>query len=156
LKSQPTKSTRPKTFFHQEAIIRNAASHYQRASEAAINGHETERAAFRMIIRDLETCTPGQSRVRALGRNHQLWSILVQDLSVAENRMPEGIKAQLINLGLWSMRYSTLALLKDLPVQPLIEVNRNVADGLNAQGTAPTPTVLPQPSEQVWKAPLRA
>jgi flagellar protein FlaF len=141
---------------HQEAIIRHAASHYQRASEAAINGNETERAAFRMIIRELETCTPGHSRARALGRAHQLWSILVQDLSVAENQMPEGIKAQLIGLGLWAMRYTTLALLKDLPLEPLIEVNRNVADGLNAQGTAPIQAVSHQPSEQAWKAPLCA
>jgi len=75
--------------------------------------------------------------VRALGRNHQLWSILVQDLSLAENRLPDGIKAELIRLGLWAMRYSTLALLQDLPIGPLIEVNINVADGLQAQGTPP-------------------
>jgi flagellar protein FlaF len=71
--------------------------------------------------------------VRALGRNHTLWSTLVQDLSLAENQLPDGIKAQLIGLGLWAMRYSTLALLKDLPVEPLMEVNRNVMEGLIAQ-----------------------
>ena len=88
-----------------------------------------------MVNRELEACTPGPSRVRAIGRNHNLWSVLVKDLSLAENRLPEPVKAQLIGLGLWSMRYSTLALLRDLPVGPLIAVNSNVLDGLTAQET---------------------
>ncbi len=86
-----------------------------------------------MVNRELETCTPGQSRIRAVGRNHNLWSLLVKDLSLAENRLPEPIKAQLIGLGLWSMRYSTLALLRDLPVAPLVAVNNNVLEGLMEQ-----------------------
>ena len=90
-----------------------------------------------MVNRELEACTAGPSRVRAIGRNHNLWSVLVKDLSLAENRLPEPVKAQLIGLGLWSMRYSTLALLRDLPVGPLIAVNNNVLDGLTAQETGP-------------------
>jgi hypothetical protein len=31
------------------------------------------------------------------------------------------------------MRYSTLAMLKDLSLEPLIEVNRNILDGLQSQ-----------------------
>ena len=99
-----------------------------------LSGHDAERAAFTLINRDLASATPGPTRVRALGRNHTLWATLVQDLSLAENQMPEGIKGGLINLGLWAMRYSTIALLKDLPIEPLIEVNRNVLEGLIAQG----------------------
>ncbi len=71
--------------------------------------------------------------MRAVGRNHTLWSLLLKDLALAENRLPDSIKTGLITVGLWSMRYSTLALLKDLSLQPLIEVNRNVLDGLMAQ-----------------------
>ena len=89
-----------------------------------------------MVNRELEICTPGPSRTRAIGRNHNLWSLLVKDLSLAENRLPEPVKAQLIGLGLWSMRYSTLALLQDLPVAPLVAVNTNVLEGLMAQATA--------------------
>jgi len=74
-------------------------------------------------------------RVRALGRNHALWSLLVKDLALSDNQLPEGIKAQLIELGLWSMRYSTLAILQNLSAAPLIDVNRNVMEGLLAQRT---------------------
>ncbi len=137
--------------------MRNAAAQYQKASNAGFSGSDSERAAFSMVIRDLENCTPGVSRVRALGRNHKLWSILVQDLSLAENRMPEGIKTQLISLGLWSMRYSTLAMLKDLPVAPLLNVNRNVVSGLVAQqSNAESGAAQTQPRDQAWKAPLSA
>lgn len=136
----------------EEAIIYKAAAQYQRASDAGISASDTERAAFKMIIRELETCTPGASRVRALGRNHLLWSTLVQDLSLAENQMPEGIKTQLISLGLWSMRYCTLALLKGLPVDPLVEVNRNVLDGLQAPAVAEDS----QAQGNMLKAPISA
>ena len=91
-----------------------------------------------MINRELATCTAGQTRTRAIGRNHQLWSILVKDLAMADNGLPEPVKAQLIGLGLWSMRYSTLALLRDLPIEPLIDVNSNVLDGLATQAVAQT------------------
>ena len=98
-----------------------------------MSARDTECAAFRSVTHELETSTPGTLRVRAVGRNHTLWSLLLKDLALAENRLPDSIKTGLINLGLWSMRYSTLALLKDLSLQPLIDVNRNVLDGLLAQ-----------------------
>ena len=87
-----------------------------------------------MVIRELEGCTPGVSRVRALGLNHSLWSMLLKDLALQENRLPEALKAQLSSLAVWSMHYSTLAILQPLSPAPLIDVNRNVVDGLLAQG----------------------
>jgi flagellar protein FlaF len=86
-----------------------------------------------LVTADLASCAAGPSRVRALGRNHLLWSILVKDLALDENALASGLKSQLIELGLWSMRYSTLAMLKDLSLEPLIEVNRNILDGLQSQ-----------------------
>ena len=118
----------------QEAAIRYAATQYQKTSEAGVSGRDTECAAFSMVNRDLTTGREGAARLRALGRNHQLWSALVKDLALAENRLPDGLKNELIGLGLWSMRYSTLAMLKDLPVDPLVEINCNIADGLRSQG----------------------
>jgi flagellar protein FlaF len=86
-----------------------------------------------MVNRELIACGSGPARIKALGRNHMLWSLLVKDLALSDNQMPDPLKSELIALGLWSMRYSTLAILKDLPVEPLIEVNTNMADGLAQQ-----------------------
>ncbi len=90
-------------------------------------------AVFGAVIRGLEGATPGPSRIRALGHNHDLWSTLVKDMALASNRLPDALKSELIQLGAWSMRYSTLAILNDLPIEPLITVNRNIADGLTQQ-----------------------
>jgi flagellar protein FlaF len=90
-------------------------------------------AVFGAVIRGLEEATPGPARIRALGHNHDLWSMLVKDMALASNRLPDPLKAELIQLGAWSMRYSTLAILNDLPIAPLIAVNRNIADGLTQQ-----------------------
>ncbi len=127
-----------------EATIRNAAAIYQRTSEAGVSGRDTECAAFSMVNRDLGSCTNGPSRVRALGRNHALWSLLLKDLALAENRLPQDLKTQLIGLAFWSMRYSTLAMSKPLPADPLIEVNQNVVEGLLAQ-TGPSAHRVVQP-----------
>ena len=100
---------------------------------------ETELAAFAVITRSLEDAADDAARIRALGRNHGLWSTLVKDLAMAENALPAGLKAELVALGTWSMHYSTLAILRKLSVQPLIDVNRNIADGLASQVLLPDP-----------------
>ena len=65
--------------------------------------------------------------------------MLLKDLALEGNRLPEAIRSNLVALGLWSMRYSTLAILKNLPAGPLIEVNRNIAEGLTLQSQLDAP-----------------
>lgn len=114
-----------------------------------MSGRDTERAVFNMINRELASAQEGHARIRALGRNHNLWSVLVKDLALAENRLPDALKAELIGLGLWSMRYSTQAMTQNLPAKPLIEVNQNVAEGLITEGRISGPH-----TEPVFKASL--
>lgn len=115
----------------------SGAARYREASRQAVPPRETEIAAFGAVNRMLEGARDEPERIRALGKNHDLWSILVKDLALAGNMLPEPVKAQLLSLGLWSMRYSTLAILQKLPAEPLLEINRNIAEGLAMQtGTA--------------------
>ncbi len=90
-------------------------------------------AAFAAVIRGLEEHKTERDRLVALGRNHELWSILIKALAGGANKLPDALKSQLMDLAAWSMRYSTLAILHNLPLAPLIEVNRNIAEGLAAQ-----------------------
>jgi len=115
----------------------SGAARYRAASEASMSALDTEIAAFGAVIRALESIDTETSRIRALGRSHTLWSILVKDLALSSNQMPEPLKTQLISLGQWAMQYSTQAILRKLPVEPLLAVNRNVAEGLAAQRAAP-------------------
>jgi flagellar protein FlaF len=122
--------------FSKEAAIRNGAARYRQASKQAVSGRETELAAFGAITRGLEEADTPAARIRALGRNHDLWSMLMKDLALQENALPAELKTQLIDLAAWAMRYSTLAILQDIPIQPLIVVNRNIAEGLAQQKSA--------------------
>ncbi len=113
--------------------MRKGAARYAERSIAYINPQETEVASFNLINRELASAKTPAERIRAIGRNHDLWSTLLKDLSQSGNRLPAPLKRQLIDLAIWSMRYSILATLKNLAVQPLLEVNTNILEGLKAQ-----------------------
>jgi flagellar protein FlaF len=123
-----------------EAIIQSGAARYRQASRQAVAARETEIAAFNAINRALEIAKGEEARIRALGRNHDLWSMLVKDIGLGENKLPEALKTNLLALGLWAMNYSTLAILHKLSPAPLIGVNRNIAEGLSLQMAAPHPS----------------
>jgi flagellar protein FlaF len=130
----------------REAIIQSGASRYRQASRQALPARETEIAAFGAVNRMLEAASDDGDRIRALGKNHDLWSLLVKDLALDTNRLPAPVKAQLLSLGLWSMRYSTLAIEKKLPIEPLLEVNRNIAEGLALQASNPAAAPMAGPA----------
>jgi flagellar protein FlaF len=115
---------------------------YQRASEASAPPRDTEIMAFGFVNRLLGDDQDARKRMKALGKNHELWSLLLKDLSRSGNAVPEGLKQQLVSLGAWSMHYSVKAMCTGLPVGPLIEVNRNIVDGLRAQA----PNHVPAPA----------
>lgn len=113
--------------------MRNGRDHYRQLGAATAEPRETEIVAFRRIIGELETAEDDRTRVRAFGRNHDLWATLVRDLALTENQLPQDLKTQLIALGFWSMNYSVAGALRHLPAEPAIAVNRNVLEGLLAQ-----------------------
>ncbi len=94
---------------------------------------ETEILAFGLCNSRLSRAVEPRERVDALFKTHQLWSLLVRDLASDGNQLPKSLRDSLIGLGVWAMSYATAAISNDLPVDPLIEVNRNVADGLRMQ-----------------------
>lgn len=101
-----------------------------------MSGRDCEIAAFRRAIGELESAADEPQRIRAFGRNHDLWSLLVKDLALEGNTLPEALKTQLIALGLWSMQYSIAAILGKLSAEPVLAVNRNVLEGLLGQTVA--------------------
>lgn len=107
---------------------------YAQAAHIASTSHvDAEILGFGLCNSRMENAKDAKSRIEALHKNHQFWSILVRDLAGVGNKLPADLKSQLIGLGLWSMRYSTLSIGQDLSLQPLIDVNNNIMDGLRAQ-----------------------
>lgn len=116
---------------------------------------ETEILAFGLCNARLSKAADSRERVEALFKTHQLWSLLVRDLASDGNKLPTPLKQSLIGLGVWAMNYATAAVSRDLPVEPLIEVNRNVADGLKAQmQTQNPPQHRTKPNGELARPPM--
>jgi flagellar biosynthesis activator protein FlaF len=82
----------------------------------------------------------GRFLTEACFYNRKLWTIFQADLADPANQLPEAVKANLISLSIWVQKY-TGQVLKGAPVQPLIDVNRSIMDGLRP--TAPAATARP-------------
>ena len=94
---------------------------------------ETEMLAFGLCNARLRSALDVASRIDALNKTHQLWSLLVRDLAGSANRLPSELKKQLIDIGFWAMSFSVSAMGREVSLQPLIEVNQNMIDGLKMQ-----------------------
>ncbi len=112
----------------------SGASAYSRSSDlAGGTPRETEALAFGFCNARLQRATTPQDRVAALYKTHQLWSILVRDLGGDANTLPASLRSELVGLGLWAMHYCLAAMSSPVSLQPLMDVNQNLADGLRSQ-----------------------
>jgi len=107
--------------------------HYQNPSYDAATPRENEIVAFRLANAGLEAASNQDERIRALFKNQQLWSVILKDVGTEENGLPSDLKAQIAELSLWAMTYSTVAMTRDLALEPLLRVNQDMVDGLRAQ-----------------------
>ena len=112
-------------------------THTYRNSEAGVLApREVEAAAFLFVNRALEQADGVRPTVEALGKNQKLWSLLLKDLACSTNALPLVLKQDLVRLGTWSMAYSIRAMPGELPLQPLIDVNRDMAAALRGADAA--------------------
>ena len=109
---------------------------YRRRKEAAETPRELERRALTTVIGKLAQGKQqgGTALIEACYLNNKLWTALLVDLSLPENALPDDLKARLISIGIWVQRYTPRAMGGAAPVDPLIAVNRSIAEGL---GTTP-------------------
>ena len=117
---------------------------YRQRQAAAEQPRELERRAFSVCIGKLIEAKEqgGRLLIDACFLNHQLWSALLADLALPQNALPDDLKARLISLALWVMRYTPGVMQGTASLDPLISVNRNVLDGLSIGPVArPAPSV---------------
>jgi len=106
---------------------------YQNPSLHAASPQENEIVAFTLCNARLSDAGDSPRRIEALHKTHQLWSLIVKDVSLEGNRLPAGLKQQIATLGMWAMQYSISAMSRELPLDPLIGINQDMIDGLRAQ-----------------------
>jgi flagellar protein FlaF len=125
--------------------MQRTASYFRTPQIGGATPRETEILAFGLCNDRLTKATTPRERIEALGKTQQLWSLLVKDLASDGNRLPEELKRNLLGLGFWAMGYATKAALQNLPLEPLVNVHRDMIDGLRAQARAPAP-----PPAETW------
>lgn len=117
--------------------MQRTASYFRTPQIGGASPQETEILAFGLCNDRLTRAATPRERIDALAKTQQLWSLLVQDLGAEGNRLPDELKQNLLRLGFWAMRYATKAMVRNLPLQPLIELHRDMIEGLRAQARPP-------------------
>jgi len=116
---------------------------YQRAAEQAEGPKQTEYRLFGMVTRALmEASTKEASdvsgRMKALHWNRRLWTTLATDCANPNNGLPEQVRANIISLSIWVDKHTSSVMRQEQAIQPLIDVNRIIMQGLAGQtGNAP-------------------
>lgn len=110
---------------------------YQRAATQAEDPRSLEYRAFGQVTAGLVRAKEEKAVFAALGEaldaNRLLWNVLSADCAVAENSLPPALRAQIISLALWVTRYSSEVLREGAELDPLIDVNRSMMEGLSAR-----------------------
>lgn len=76
----------------------------------------------------------GGPLAEAIDWNRRLWGTLAADCMDDRNRLPKEVRAQIVSLSMWVTRYSKDVMRQGASMEPLIEINRTIMQGL--AGTA--------------------
>lgn len=110
---------------------------YQRAATQAEDPRELEYRAFGQatagLVRIKEGAPTIAERVAAIDLNRRLWNMLSADCAAPENKLPMALRGQIISLALWVSRYSSEVLREGADIEPLIDINKTMMEGLAAR-----------------------
>lgn len=109
---------------------------YQKAQAAAENPRNAEYRLFGQVTGALidasSSGAKGKPLVDAIDWNRRLWSTLAVDCMDEGNGLPMDLKARIVSLSLWVSKYSSEVMQQGAPLDPLIDVNRNMMQGLSS------------------------
>jgi flagellar protein FlaF len=111
---------------------------YQRASEQAEGPKQTEYRLFGVVTRALMDAAAKdesdfKARIQALHWNRRLWTTLAGDCANPDNALPASLRASIISLSIWVDKHTSSVMRKEEQIQPLIDVNRIIMQGLSGQ-----------------------
>ena len=111
---------------------------YQRAAEQAEGPKQTEFRLFGLVTRALmdaaeKDAADFSGRIRALHWNRRLWTALAADCSNPQNTLPVDLRASIISLSIWVDKHTSQVMQKQHSIQPLIDINRIIMQGLSGQ-----------------------
>jgi len=109
---------------------------YQATQTATEDPRVTEYRLFGQVTGALlnakESNAAGSRLVEAVDWNRRLWRTLAADCMDDRNSLSQDVRAKIISLSLWVAKYSRSVTRGKAPLDPLIEINRNIMQGLQA------------------------
>lgn len=113
---------------------------YQSALSRAEMPRATEYRLMQEITGELmaarDAGLAGAALVPTLHRNRELWSAFSTDCGAPGNGLPATLRAQIISLALWVDRYTSDVAVGRDSIVSLIDLNRNIMDGLRGEALA--------------------
>ena len=108
---------------------------YQQAATRAENPRDTEYRLFAQVTRALMEATaldPSEigKRADALDWNRRMWSALATNCADPANQLPQALRASFISLSIWVGKHTSLVIRNQEQIEPLIEINRMIMQGL--------------------------
>jgi flagellar protein FlaF len=84
------------------------------------------------LLRKAETAgVNSREAIEANAFSTQLWTILVEDLGMAENQLPKQLRADLVSIGLWVLReLEDMRMDRSQNYKGVIEVTQSISVGL--------------------------
>ena len=113
---------------------------YQRTVTQAESPRELEYRAFGKATAGLVRC-----RDEALGKaaifeacefNRKLWAVMSADCALPENGLPAPLRASIVSLAIWVAKYTREVMRDGASVDPLIDVNTSIMEGLTPRSGA--------------------
>jgi flagellar protein FlaF len=108
---------------------------YHQAATRAESPRQTEYRLFAqvtMALMQAAKADPGDlgARIDALDWNRRVWTVLSDDCSNPANGLPAPLRASIISLSMWVGRHTSAVIRRREEIEPLIEVNRLIMQGL--------------------------
>ena len=111
---------------------------YQQTQRITEDPRETEYRLFGQVTGALITAqragTTGGPLVEAVDWNRKVWRTLAAECLDERNQLPQELRANIVSLSLWVTKYSKEVTRQGAPLDPLIDINRTIMQGL--QGAA--------------------
>jgi flagellar biosynthesis activator protein FlaF len=111
---------------------------YQNAQRIAEDPRETEYRLFGQVTGALLAAQRDRLTGGPLGEaidwNRRMWRMLAADCLDEGNKLPEQLRANIVSLSLFVTRYSKDVMRNGSPLDPLIDINRSIMQGLQGSG----------------------
>ena len=113
---------------------------YRRAISRAESPRDTEHRLLGQITGEMiaarDAKLSGAALATPLHRNREMWSAFATDCGAQGNGLPPILRAQIISLALWVDRYTSDVAVGRDSIAALIDLNRNIMDGLRGEALA--------------------